>query len=60
MVYSPNKYPTTNTSDPRVKYLKQSEVGTNTPSTNTPSGTVVECQTEDPKVPSSNTDQDKK
>ena len=27
--------------------------------TNTPGGTVVECQTEDPKVPSSNTDQDK-
>ena len=22
IVYSPNKYPTTNTSDPRVKYLK--------------------------------------
>ena len=25
-----------------------------------PGGTVVECRTEDPKVPGSNTDQDKK
>ena len=26
---------------------------------NTPGGTLVECWTEDPKVPGSNTDQDK-